>query len=162
MIENTTKSFDIVTEKGIENVLAKQLTLKEREKLFLHFEENIKNRRRKEWLELAKLMEGKEKTKYLVECSNSNKVTIEEIIEESQTVNGITEIFKISVNRQLEWSNILSNEDMILPVLKCFYYSLGVEIPDVELEDENTKLDEIKGMTDGQGDGPTQGVTFPG
>lgn len=132
MINNEAKIFDIVTEKGIEPVGIKQLTLKEREKLFLSFEEVIKNRRRKEYLELSKLMEGKDKTKYLVECANSNKVSVEEVIEESQTVNGITEIFKVTASKQLNWTEILSDEDMILPVLKAFYWSLGIEVPEIE------------------------------
>lgn len=156
MIDNKIKNFDIVTPTGIESVGVRELTLKEREKLFLQFEETIKNRRRKEYLELAKLMDGKEKTKFLVDCANSNKVETEEIINESQTFAGIVEILKITADKQLDWLAILSNEDMILPVLKALYYSLGVDIPDVE-ETESKPVDEIKGETN-----PTQGELFRG
>lgn len=143
MITNESKNFDIVTPNGLESIGVKQLTLKEREKLFLQFEETIKNRRRKEYVEMSKMMDGKDKTKYLVECANSNKVSVEEVTEESQTVNGITEIFKLTASKQLDWTAILSDEAMILPTLKAFYWSLGVEIPD-ELEvEENTKIGEI-------------------
>lgn len=155
MIDNKIKNFDIVTPNGIETVGVRELTLKEREKLFLQFEENIKNRRRKEYLEMAKLMEGKEKTKFLVDCANNNKVETEEIINESQTSAGIVEIFKVTCDKQLEWLTILSDEAKIIPVLKAFYYSLGVEVPDIEPEEENKKIDEIKG------DGSTQSTTFP-
>lgn len=151
MIDNKIKNFDIVTPTGIESVGIRELTLKEREKLFLQFEETIKNRRRKEYLEMAKMMEGKEKTKYLVECANSNKVETEEIINESQTFAGIVEIFKVTANKQLDWLTILSNEDMILPVLKALYYSLGVDVPDIEEE-----VDTIA-----EGDIPKQGDLFP-
>lgn len=156
MIDNKIKNFDIVTPAGIETVGVRELTLKEREALFIKFEETIKNRRRKEYLEMSKLLEGKEKTKYLVECANSLKVETEEIINESQTFAGIVEIFKITASKQLDWLVILSDEEKIFPVLKALYYSLGVEVPDIETEDikENTKV------TEAIGDGSTQSATF--
>lgn len=135
VISNEYKNFDIVDSDKIETIGVRQLTLSEREKLFSIFDENIKNRKRKEFIEISKLMEPKEKTKFLVECASSNKPSMEEIIEESQTVNGITEIFKLTVNKQLDWIKVLSDSDAILPILKAYYYSLGIEVPDEVSED---------------------------
>jgi hypothetical protein len=148
MITNESKNFDIVTSTGIETVGVKQLTLKEREKLFLSFEETIKNRRRKEYLELSKLMEVKDRNKYLVECANSNKVNDDEIKQETLTDAGLLEIFKVTANKQLNWNEIFKNEDMLIPILKAYYYSFGIDIPDEEevtpdADKENIKIGEI-------------------
>jgi len=137
-INNTTRSFEIVVNGNIEPLIVRELTIKEREKIFQQFEENIKTRRRKEYLEIAKLMEGKEKTKYLVECANTNVVQHEDIVQEAQTVYGITETLNIAGNKKHDWSNILSNEDTIPSVLKAFYYAFGIEIPE-EIPVEETK-----------------------
>ena len=143
-ISKATKSFDIVVNGTIEALIVKELTLKEREKLFQQFEENIKTRRRKEYLAIAKLMDGKEKTKYLVECANSNNVVQDDITAEAQTVYGITETLNLAGNKKHDWSNILSNEDTIPSVLKAFYYAFGIEIPD-EVPLEESKGDAKQG-----------------
>ena len=123
------------TDNNIQNIGVRQLTLKEREKLFLEFEETIKSRKRKEFIELSKVMDPKEKIKFLVECANTNRVTTEEVIEESQTVNGISSIFKVTSDKQLNWIEVLTDESTILPVLKAYYYSLGIEVPEEVVED---------------------------
>lgn len=151
MINNEAKSFDIVDSKGIQTINIKQLTLREREKLFLSFEEVIKSNRRKEFLEMSKLMDIKERNKFLVECSNSNKVTTEEVIEQSQTVYGITEIFKVTSDKQLNWVEILSDETMILPVLKAFYWALGVDATDIDITGDKPIESKSEGV-DKQGD----------
>jgi hypothetical protein len=138
-ITNTTKSFEIVVDSSIEALIVRELTLKEREKLFQQFEENIKSRRRKEYLEIAKLMEGKDKTKDLVECANANVVQHDDLVTEAQTVYGITETLNLAGNKKHDWSNILSNEDTIPNVLKAFYYAFGIEIPD------ESPTEEVKG-----------------
>lgn len=156
MITKTPKNFDIVdSDNSLKSVNIKELTLKEREALFLKFEENIKNRRRKEYLEMSKMMDGKDKTKYLVECANANKVTSEEVVEESQTFNGIVEILKITADKQLDWLAILSDENKILPILKAYYYSLGIDIPDVDPDEAEKPVETVA-----QGDLPKQGDTF--
>jgi hypothetical protein len=142
MITNEYKNFEIVTDKGIETVGIRQLTLKEKEKLANSFEDIIKTNKRKEYLEISKLMDAKERNKYLVECANSNKVAPEEIDEYSLSTNGLVEIFKITANKQLDWVNISTDKSMVIPVLKAFYWTLGNDLSDIDLT-ENTKIDEI-------------------
>lgn len=152
-IVDTSKSFDIIDGETVKSVTVQNLTLKQKDKLYAETEEIVKESKRKEFLAMSKLMEGKERMKFLVEASQSNKPTVAEIIEESQSVNGISRTLALVASPKMDWEKILSTEEAVEGVLKCYYWALNIDIHDLP-EDESKEekadffplphLDEVK------------------
>jgi hypothetical protein len=137
-IVKTDKKFDIFSGDGIVTVTVSNLTIKQKDKIYESIEERVKERKRKEFIAISKLMDQKERIKFLIESASSNKVTVEEIIEESQTVNEIANILSVACKDKIDWNSILKQEECIPQTLKCYYWALNIDVPD---DVEDTKSD---------------------
>lgn len=125
-IGNTGKSFDLIVDGTIRSIVCKELTIAELAKTRELFIDTIKTENRKEAIELSKLMDEKDRTKYLIEVAKNTAVIPEEkITAVFDSVFGLIEILKIaSSDSKLNWEQIF--QDNTDKCLEIYIFALGI------------------------------------
>lgn len=129
---DTTKVIEMANEGTLVPVTCRNLTLREKDQAYVRVEEIVKARKRKEALAIAALMDPRERNKFLAECASTIKATTEEVVQESQTVQQVAATLDVTCTPRLNWVAMMET-DAIEQILKAYYWSLSIDIPDVEV-----------------------------